>query len=144
MHSRAKKVWLHASKYKLHEKSSLNDVFRNLNLQNHLVRHQPSTYLRPCKHFLRAGPCWGIRKSLRKSQNLMFENVEQIPAPAKHVIYGLANIFADWAIVWYTKEDLVLNQKIAKCSWMSNKFQQRSLQMFQVSVWKIDYSNRFN
>jgi hypothetical protein len=46
----------------------------------------------------------------------MFENVEQIPAPAKHVIYGLANIFADWAIVWYTKEDLVLNQKIAKCS----------------------------
>jgi hypothetical protein len=46
--------------------------------------------------------------------------------------------------VWYTKEDLVLNQKIAKCSWMSNKFQQRSLQMFQVSVWKIDYSNRFN
>jgi hypothetical protein len=70
MHSRAKKVWLHASKYKLHEKSSLNDVFRNLNLQNHLVRHQPSTYLRPCKHFLRAGPCWGIRKSLRKSQNV--------------------------------------------------------------------------
>ena len=46
----------------------------------------------------------------------MFENVEQFPAPAKHVIYGLANIFADWAIVWYPKKDLILDQKIAKCS----------------------------
>jgi hypothetical protein len=46
----------------------------------------------------------------------MFENVEQFPAPAKHVIYGLENMYADWAIVWYTKKDLILDKKIAKCS----------------------------
>jgi hypothetical protein len=85
---------------------------------NHLISSQT-----PAKHvstalqtfFCGLGHFGGIRKYLSKNRE-MFENVEQFPAPAKHVIYGLENIYADWAIVWYTKKDLILDKKIAKCS----------------------------